>query len=116
MSQAESNMKDLICFACQDVTEERCAGCTYPFCADCLDEYACESCKVPMCGNCESLCRECQGEEEEEIAPDTMMCARCHRRVDEDRRCDEDSHNWYAESERVLPYSDILAVAKKIVD
>lgn len=51
-----------------------------------------------------------------EPSPDTMMCARCHRPVKKNLRCDDDSHSWYAESERVLPYSMVKAGAKKVVD
>ena len=50
------------------------------------------------------------------LDPDTLMCARCHQRVNERDRCDNDAHNWYPFSRRTVTHREVLAGIPKIVD
>jgi hypothetical protein len=51
-----------------------------------------------------------------EMHPDAHVCARCHRPVDYDDRCDNDAHNWYPRPQRFVMYSDVLGGTEKVID
>jgi hypothetical protein len=44
------------------------------------------------------------------------MCARCHHKLEEDDRCENDAHNWYPRDQRIVLYRDVLAGVQKVVD
>ena len=55
-------------------------------------------------------------EDSQEPGPDTLMCARCHGKLNERNRCGSDNHNWYTMAERAVTYRDVLAGVPKVVD